>query len=172
MTLVTIGRPQAEPAADLVGMLLACHERIRQFTAMAVRLAAATEASPTERAEAAIAVRRYFSVALPLHVRDEEESLAPRLLRSGLAGELARMAAQHARIERLLAELEPLWEETARNPAERELLDRQVAPARELEHLLASHLDLEEASILPAARRLLPAVQSTIAAEMRARRAA
>ena len=66
-------------AADAVGLLLDCHERIRAFTAMASRLAAPGDPGPDAIRDAAARVHRYFAEALPLHAQDEEESLAPRL---------------------------------------------------------------------------------------------
>jgi len=60
-----IGR-SATPA-DAVALLLECHGRIRAFLAMARRVGEA------------IQVHRYFTLALPLHARDEEESILPRL---------------------------------------------------------------------------------------------
>ena len=60
-----IGR-SATPA-DAVALLLECHGRIRAFLAMARRVGEA------------IQVHRYFTLALPLHARDEEESSLPRL---------------------------------------------------------------------------------------------
>ena len=57
---------------DAVGLLVACHARIRSFTATALRLSQAVGAEPSEVADVAGAVHRYFTVALPLHVEDED----------------------------------------------------------------------------------------------------
>ena len=56
-----IGRSAAP--ADAVALLLECHGRIRAFLAMARRVGEA------------IQVHRNFTLALPLHARDEEESI-------------------------------------------------------------------------------------------------
>jgi hypothetical protein len=74
---VHIGAPR--PAAGAVELLLECHERIRHFARLALKLAGTRDLPPAEVAEAAAAVRRYFAEALPLHAADEEESMMPRL---------------------------------------------------------------------------------------------
>src|SRR6185503_861481 len=76
--LVSLGSPRGDER-DVVDALLACHERIRRFSAMAVRIADAGGATELEIRDAAAAVRRYFAEALPLHVADEDEDLAPLL---------------------------------------------------------------------------------------------
>ncbi len=75
--LTKIGKPAA--AGDAVGLLLECHERIRSFLALARRIAEVGPSAPGTVPEAAARVRRYFTEALPLHARDEEESILPRL---------------------------------------------------------------------------------------------
>ncbi len=94
--LTRLGARPAE--GDLVDLLLDCHQRIRTFTDLAARLAAAERPAAGEVRDAAARVHRYFSEALPLHARDEEESILPRL--AGRDAEvdaaLARMRAEHA----------------------------------------------------------------------------
>src|SRR5262245_23535436 len=98
--LVRIG-PRASSPEDLVDLLLACHERIRNFTAMARAAAEREEAVAADVVDACARVQRYFTEALPLHVRDEEESLLPRL--QGRSAEVDRalgvMKEQHERHE-------------------------------------------------------------------------
>src|SRR5262245_13477398 len=65
---------------DLVDLLLDCHRRIRRFASTARHLADADAVTDAEAREASAATARYFTVALPLHVRDEEDSIVPRLL--------------------------------------------------------------------------------------------
>jgi hypothetical protein len=72
--LIKIGSSVAE-TGDVVDLLLACHERIRFFIDLAIRIADTTDASNEEIREAAARVVRYFSESLPLHVADEEESI-------------------------------------------------------------------------------------------------
>ena len=60
-------------------LLLGCHARIRHFTAVAVKLAHALAATSDEIRQAAEVVHRYYSVSLPLHEADEDQTLRPRL---------------------------------------------------------------------------------------------
>jgi len=101
------------------GLVLACHQRIRSFTALAVGLAGSAPAPDAEVAEAARRVHRYHAVALPLHQADEELSLAPRL-EHAVPEALAAMKREHAELDETLADLLPLWERLAREPGTRE----------------------------------------------------
>ena len=64
--------------------MLACHARIRHFVGVAARLRDkdVQEASLADVAESVASVRRYFSMAFPLHEADEESDLTPLLLSS------------------------------------------------------------------------------------------
>ena len=64
---------------DPVDLLLACHMRIRHFGQLASALPGAQEAGAADVIDAAQRLHRYFTVALPLHVADEDESVRPRL---------------------------------------------------------------------------------------------
>ncbi len=157
---------RADDGGDAVDRLLACHARIRRFTALAARLVEPAPAA--EVAEAAAAVHRYFTVALPLHVADEEHSLAPRL---PSLPELAAMTAEHRAIESLLADLAGHWSEVAAAPARAAALARPLADgASALARHFDAHLPPEESAIFPAVRRLPPAAQRAIVDEMLARR--
>ncbi|MDQ3033182.1 MAG: hemerythrin domain-containing protein [Myxococcota bacterium] len=169
--LISIGRRAG--AADLTGLLLDCHARIRHFAAVSVRLAT-DEASAEERAAAASSIARYFGEALPLHVRDEEESLVPRLRACAeLDAPLDRMHREHAAHDALLGELVTMAGAIAADPrsfaAHAARLQVVAAPLRD--ELLA-HLEHEERVILPRIASLLSAEeQRAILTEMRARRA-
>src|SRR5947208_1968652 len=97
--LHSIGRAPLESASEPLELLLKCHERIRDFVGIALRLAGSPEAPASEIISAATSLRRYFSVALPLHEEDEEQSIAPRLIESPARYEvdeaLEEMASQH-----------------------------------------------------------------------------
>jgi hypothetical protein len=163
VSLVRLG--QVRPASDEPEALLRdCHERIRRFAALAVRLAA-DEADATQLCQVAAAVHRYFTVALPLHVEDEERSIAPRLAASPA---LATVRDEHRAHETLLARLIPAWEALTRDPRARAAT---LDEARALEATLEAHLALEEREILPAVAALPERDQRDIVAEMRARRA-
>lgn len=167
---VTIG--QRRRSGDVVDALLECHDRIRTFTALA-RAAGERSASRGEISDACERVERYFTVALPLHVTDEEESLAPRLRgRSpGIDGALAAMHQQHAEHDAGVRELVSAAAALRAAPDEADRRERLAAAARELERAFAGHLRLEEEVLFPALRQLLaPADLDAIAREMRARR--
>ena len=150
------------------GMLLDCHERIRKFAGIALRLAAGKDHPANEVREAVQAVHRYFTVALPLHEADEEQSLQPRLVPSAA---LATMVSEHREIDALLGEeLVPRWTRLIDAPADRALRLATGDPAQRLSALMQRHLELEEQSIFPAIDLLSPDVQAALVAEMRGRR--
>jgi iron-sulfur cluster repair protein YtfE (RIC family) len=173
--LIGLGKKGAHHAAeDAADMLLACHERIRSFTALAAQIAASPGA--TEIAGAAARVHRYFTVALPLHEADEDRSLRPRLEAAGLAPAVlaaaAAMSRQHETIDEEVRRLAAFCERLAREPAAIAALAPDLARSAErLEDLFAIHADLEERTIFPAIRAALPLeAQRSLLAEMRERR--
>jgi len=169
-----IGIGPKRPSEDVVDALLECHERIRRFSELARRLGEQIEPSESEVKAAAAGIHRYFSEALPLHVRDEEESIAPRL--SGLAGEvgraLQRMTREHSEHQGPLGELLALCRTLRERPSEYpEVRERLARVARGLERDFAAHLENEERHVFPAIReKLSPRVRDEIAIEIRARR--
>ncbi len=170
--LTRLGAPAAPD--DAVGLLLECHDRIRSFLALARRVA---EAGPAERdgvPEAASRVRRYFAEALPLHARDEEESILPRLRgrEPAVDAELAAMEREHREHGPPLGALVAACAELSRDPARLDELAPTIGrAAEELERHFGEHLRREEAVIFPALRRLLgPADDAAIVREIRARR--
>jgi hypothetical protein len=135
-------RPTDDDALDL---LLACHGRIRSFTSLAVTLAGGRGLADAEVAEAAGAVARYFGVALPLHVADEDESLMPRLLAApaarALDEPLRTMEREHVEIEAHLAAFVPVWEELAAEPGRLESRRGAFGALPAFERLILSHLE-------------------------------
>lgn len=167
-----IGRGKKGPD-ELADLLLACHERIRHFAAVALALANTSDLGDHEVVEACAQVERYFTLALPLHVADEEQSILPRL--QGAAQEvseaLATMHDQHLEHGPLLgAFLAALMSvrDAPRDVNERARLGQATT---QLAHAFEDHLTLEEQVIIPAVRRLPAAVQADITRELRARRA-
>lgn len=164
------------PAHDLVGLLLECHERIRRFLDIAVRLALRPPIPwpEGEIRETALALHRYFSQALPLHVRDEEETLQPRL--AGRDPEvddaLAEMRKEHAAHEAVLRCLLVTVLAIAEEPARHETLAEELRPiAEELRTQLLGHLLAEEQTLFPAVTRLCDAdTQAAMVEELRQRR--
>lgn len=172
--LMQLGRPA--PAADAVGLLLECHERIRAFLALARRIAEAQAADRDAVLDAAERVRRYFTEALPLHARDEEESILPRLrgLDPAVDVELDAMAEEHRGHARPLGALVAACEEMARAPERLAELQPIVSrSAGELARHFEVHLAREETVVFPAIRRLLgPSADAEIVREIRGRRGA
>jgi iron-sulfur cluster repair protein YtfE (RIC family) len=176
MTLVTLGHgPSVAHAQDDPAALLeACHVRIRRFCSLARELARG-EAPPSAIAEAAWLIHRYFTVALPLHVADEEESVEARLLAPGASLEIRRtfaaMEVEHHVIERVLERLTPMWNKLVADPACHETIAKQLRHDTEcLTEVFAAHLAEEERTVFPALRRLSIAEQHRIADEIHARR--
>ena len=172
--LTPLGRARPADADSLVELLAACHARIRHHAELAVTLAAPAAAQPaTAIAEAAAAVARYFSVALPLHAADEDHSLAPRLIRAfpAVAPALTHVAADHAAHDAAVARVLAPVAALAADPTRRaELAPVLAAAAEDLRAAFAAHLALEEAEVFPLVPRLPAAEQAAVIAELRARR--
>lgn len=133
---------------------------------MAVTIAGAADAPAAEVRDAALAVARYFREALPLHVADEEASIAPRLAATH-APPLASMHADHETHEPLVAALLAACATVAADPARRGEL---AAPAAAVVAAMEAHLADEERDLFPAIAQLSAADQAAIVAELRARR--
>jgi iron-sulfur cluster repair protein YtfE (RIC family) len=149
------GPSRTEEAQEPAAALHACHDRIRHFTTVALRLARSPNASARLVVDAASALRRYFGSALPAHERDEEDLVTPRLLEAkpGRAIEhaLGRMAGDHRAIDEVLANLDGMWARVLTRPADLAALgDEMHAHSRQLASLFESHLQLEEETVFPA----------------------
>jgi hypothetical protein len=166
---------QVDPT-DPADALADCHERIRHFTTVALRLARSPNASPRLIVDTVSALRRYFGSALPLHERDEEDCVTPRLLdvRPGKAIEhaLGRMAGDHRAIDETVSILDALWVRIAARPTDlTELGEELHTRALTLSSLFEGHLQLEEETIFPAIRELIPeATRKVMLREIRERR--
>ena len=179
MTVLRIlGTSEATARAEgPVELLLGCHARIREFTALAARVASEEAASDADVADAARRVHRYHAVALPLHQADEEMSIAPRLepiAPPALRHALSEMRRQHVELDETLASLLRLWEQLAVEPGRRsEMAPAMLRGVTRMQGLWAQHLSVEEEVIFPELSRVLDAAQlASIAEEMRARRSA
>jgi hypothetical protein len=170
----TSAKPAEQGAIEL---LLACHQRIRHFSGVAVRLAHSEGSGEGEIVQAADGLYRYFTVALPLHEADENLSVHPRLRRAVPPGELAGPAAdamldQHQAIDELVERLLPLWILTRANPEKLpEVASEMCAIAGRLNEIFEIHLKLEEETIFPALQKYLSDTElAEIVREMQARR--
>ncbi|MGE5113275.1 MAG: hemerythrin domain-containing protein [Acidobacteriaceae bacterium] len=158
-------------------LLKSCHDKIRHFSGVAMRLAHAQGATEQEIMQAADGLHRYFTVALPLHEADENLSLHPRLRRAVPAEELAGPAAdamldQHLAIDELVERLVPLWL-LARSAPENlpEIAGEMCALSTRLNELFEAHLKLEEETIFPAMEKYLSDSElAEIVREMQERR--
>lgn len=169
--LVSIG--QKHPAADLEALLLECHARIRRFVGFAQSLATTTDAPAHDVVEVCGQCIRYFGVGLPLHVRDEEDSLAPRLrvASEGLALALDTMEEEHASHHALLAALLAALANLATFPTDAAARARLASATAPVAEAFAAHLELEERVLFPAiATALTPAQHGEILAELQLRR--
>lgn len=166
-----IGRAPRQASHDLVELLLECHQRIREFAALAVAVAEPEGAPPEQVREDCARVCRYFTEAFPLHVADEERSILPRLMGNSqrVDDALSLMQLQHRTHDAPLAELLSLC--TTANGIDRQARLRVVAT--ELQEDFERHLVLEESIVFPAIRSVLSAeMQRKIVEELRARRQA
>ncbi len=172
MSFVRIGAKPAD--GDLVDLLLECHSRIRSFIGIARRLADAEAATDDEIRDAATRVHRYFSEALPLHVADEDETVAPRLKGrdQNLDEALDRMSGEHQDHSGPLGELIDVVAQLRDDPGRHAELRGALAPlAERLEREFEQHLAQEEADVLPALRaRLSKDTLQQMADEVRERR--
>jgi iron-sulfur cluster repair protein YtfE (RIC family) len=167
-----VGDQRPEDAVDL---LIGCHLRIRHFTAAAVKLAHAQGAGSDEIRQAAASVYRYYSVSLPLHEADEEDTVRPRL--DPVAGERVRhallaMADQHQGIYEFVERLMPLLQLVQQNPAALPQVGGEMCSLTSaLDEIFRAHLELEEQVIFPAIRESLPeSARAEMLTEMQQRR--
>lgn len=146
---------------DPLDVLDACHDRVRRFSHLAVRIAERLQLSGVDEVrDAARSVMRYFDEAGPNHHRDEEEDLLPILLVHA-PDVVARIRAEHRA-------LEALWADVRKNL---EALTLDVPLAQAFAHAYRAHIAFEEAELLPLARRVLdPAALEKLGRSMAARR--
>ncbi|HEY3928872.1 MAG TPA: hemerythrin domain-containing protein [Candidatus Koribacter sp.] len=162
---------QAGKSETPAELLVGCHDRIRHFTSVVRKLAHAEGVADTEISAAAESAYRYFTISLPLHEADEEQSLRPRLLESG-SGEVCAaveaMTHQHQAIDDLLERMMPLLVMLANHPAKLPEAHAELCGlSKSLEEVFAGHLELEEKVLFPA----IPAgSQNEMLREMKDRR--
>ncbi len=143
---------------DAIRPLATCHEQTRECLALARGIASLTTPDGEALFDAARRVRRFFDRVLPLHARDEDDSVVSRLRGKDPALDevLDWMQADHRRHGRTIATLVAACEEIERVSDKRAALARYVArAAAALEPHFAEHHAKEEAVVFPAMRRLL-----------------
>lgn len=167
------------PIADLpsledpIEMLTACHDKVRRFSSLCIRVGEHVEqhgCDPDARQAAASALR-YFEQAAPLHHADEECDLFPALRR---LGDLALTAALD-QIEQEHRYLAHLWAETAHWLTAVTQAKVRTVPKALLSTFASTyqtHARQEEERLYPHARRLAPHVLARISQAMQVRRGA
>jgi iron-sulfur cluster repair protein YtfE (RIC family) len=157
---------------DFVDLLYECHGRIHKFLAFATELATSIDLPAAEAKEVASQIHRYFAVSFPLHLADEDESITPALANDATTrAALARMHADHAAHDHLVARLVTLAAAIERDPACLATVRAELrAAAGALTAALEPHLVLEEHVIFPALRRLPQSMRDDLRAAMQARR--
>jgi len=151
------------PAADFdhpIDILDGCHERIRRYGMTIVRLASHLESkgADAQARAAAAGVVRYFDTAGADHHRDEEDDLFPALTRyvssqelNALFDLLHRLRADHVRLDVLWQDMRTRLCAVVEGHAN--TLDATVAAG--FGEAYEGHIALEEAELLPLARRVL-----------------
>lgn len=170
--LTQIGQRASREGGELYIALSECHHRIRLYLNLARQLAVAEDVSPRERREAARAVRRYFSLGLPLHVADEEELITPLLAGTDphLDQALRMMNDEHDEHDRHVQRLIVLCHILEHDPLHGDARAELARLATYLDGAFERHLALEEAIVFPALRRCPPAVQAALYTAIRRRR--
>ena len=143
-----------------INILDGCHERIQRQCVAIGRIAAhVAEQGPDAEARVAAAnVIRYFDTAGANHHRDEEEDLFPALQQYAPSKELNAVFALLHRLKADHKRLDALWTGMrARLAAIAEGRDGGLTAALAADFAAAyeRHIALEEAELLPLARRVL-----------------
>lgn len=164
---------QTDPVVDdPIELLLACHEKVRRFTALSLKLQAhvGAQGADAQAADAAHAILRYFDVAAPLHHADEEEDLYPALLTLGdadLSGAVLRIQAEHTELNRLWQGSRPWLMQVSDGHA-----SAPPSSLADFARAYEQHAAEEEATLFPQAQRLSGPQRQAICAAMVARRTA
>jgi hemerythrin-like domain-containing protein len=139
-----------------------CHERIKRHCATIAAIAAhvADHGPDGEAREAARGVVRFFDTAGANHHRDEEHDLFPALVNFVPSAELnatraliARLKADHKRLDAAWAEMRRRLMLLAAGGA----CEIDLAAAEVFGQAYERHIALEEAELLPLARRIVDA---------------
>lgn len=154
-------------------LLLACHARIRAITDLARRIANADDLE--DLAEASGRVRRFFSIALPLHAEDEDSSVLPRLIHLSHDREvehaLVKMSNEHPIVDELCGRAADLYAALETEPGRIvDLRPELRVVIREIDVLWEHHFGTEERVIFPALALLSLDDRIAIVRECRARR--
>lgn len=152
------------PSADFdhpLDILDGCHGRIRRQCGLLRKLAAHVRFNGTdgEARDVAAFLLRFFGTSAANHHRDEEDDLfpalehfAPSLELNAVRALLFRLRADHGKLEKRWADMRPrlaAMSEGGEGGLTEDLAER-------FEETYLRHIELEEAELLPLARRVLP----------------
>jgi hemerythrin-like domain-containing protein len=153
LTMSDTGLPEKLPGFDdPIGLLRACHEKMLAHCELLTALADKDSLDAAAR-ESARNINRYFSQSAPLHHRDEEEDLFPRINRQSLKiAELVHtLKKEHATLDalwnRITPELKQLPEDGFSSAIKQ--------AAKEFSTLCAQHIARENREMLPLATNSL-----------------
>jgi hemerythrin-like domain-containing protein len=167
------------PAADFdhpIEILEGCHQRIRRNCTLVERIARhlGNRGADDEARQAAHTVMRYFDEAGRNHHRDEEDDLFPAMARSARGGDCALVAAVVERLRLEHTQLEAAWRDMRTRleaVADGARSGITHAEAQAFARAYERHMEIEEATLFPLARRLLDAATvAEVGAAMAARR--
>ncbi len=159
---------------DPFAMLERSHERMQEHLAILLTAAANLNDDPADATACAqvVEVSTYIDRAVTRHEQDEEQSLFPRLRNlPQLATLLDSLDVEHRAHEKLHEQLHVIAAACGRSALDHSAVAELSDLAVTLSQLYASHIEVEELELFPAARRALtPAETAQIADEMQARR--
>ena len=144
------GLPESLPGFDdPLGLLRACHDRMLAHCDLLEALVARARAGELQDSapRAAADIARYFSTSAPLHHRDEEEDLFPRINRQSLRiAELVHsLRKEHRALDALWATILP---ELRRIPADG-FSGAFLESAARFSALCRAHVNRENRELLP-----------------------
>ena len=171
MMMNNTGLPDTLPGFDdPIGLLRACHEEMQTHCDLLAALLD-KDTLDDEAREAARNLVRYFSQSAPLHHRDEEEDLFPRINRQSLriAELIHNLKKEHETLDALWNRIEP---ELKKLPDEG-FSDAFKQSAMDFSTLCREHIALENRELLPlASNSLSQQALAEIGESMAARRGA
>lgn len=141
-----------------IAMLIACHDRVRQYADLTLKLAQhlIKEGVDAKAQDAATGILRYFNMAAPLHHDDEDLDLFPLLSQYGdaeLQAIIASTSAEHETLGLLWQEVRGYLIPLAAGQGG----SLPLALASEFSKRYPAHAVLEENRIYPSAELLLDA---------------
>lgn len=142
---------------DPLEILTLCHEKVRRFARLALKLGdhVARHGSDDAAADAAQKVLRYFNMAAPLHHDDEDLDVYPALIalnelsidqdkKKVLVDSIHRLQKEHAELGLLWIEIKQWLEQVEQN--------KTITPPESLGHfadVYIRHAEREESQIYP-----------------------